>query len=191
MKTAERKYPRKRREKVQDVPPAEYVLDFGEHKGKMLKDIPLHYLEWIVSNVTNRPLTVETVKKFLSTLPAPIPAVAPQAVVVSPSPAPDRSALRKLQNHVQPIPPNDLVSIAHKIVYGLKKVRERLEEEYAVIAALTVEDLEAILSDAKFNADYKEHCSKWRHVQELLDDLDGKGFEHQQKGLAQIKSLID
>jgi hypothetical protein len=48
-----------------------YVLKFGMHSGKALMDIPTDYLEWVVLNVTNKPIVVKKVKEFLSGLPQP------------------------------------------------------------------------------------------------------------------------
>lgn len=50
--------------------PAEYILTFGKFKGEKISNVPPHYLEWIVTNITNRPDVVELVAQYLSQLPA-------------------------------------------------------------------------------------------------------------------------
>jgi hypothetical protein len=69
-----------------------------------------------------------------------------------------------------------LVTVAWGIVQGLQKVRARLEEEYSIIASLSVQDLETVLADRKFNAEYHTYCDRWRKVQAILDDINGRSF---------------
>jgi len=41
-----------------------YPISFGKHKGKMLRDIPLDYLQWCLREVDSKPADVDAVKRF-------------------------------------------------------------------------------------------------------------------------------
>ena len=43
-------------EEAEDVNPLEYVIGFGKHKGKALKDIPADYLAWLSGQELREPL---------------------------------------------------------------------------------------------------------------------------------------
>jgi hypothetical protein len=70
-KTYTRKPGKKIYRKVKDksisssTDPATYTLKFGCHKGVALKDVPIDYLHWVITQVDSRPDVVELVKKFL------------------------------------------------------------------------------------------------------------------------------
>jgi hypothetical protein len=59
--------------------PALYTLKFGAHKGVALKDVPIDYLHWVITQVDSRPDVVELVKKFLG-VPRDIFSVCAQTV---------------------------------------------------------------------------------------------------------------
>jgi hypothetical protein len=59
-------------EDYSNVDPKEVILNFGMHKGKALRDVPNQYLEWLISNVKDRPALVEAVKRFFRIYSNPV-----------------------------------------------------------------------------------------------------------------------
>ena len=44
----------------------DFVIDFGMHSGKLIKDVPIDYLKWAVENVTKKPIFLKLAKKILT-----------------------------------------------------------------------------------------------------------------------------
>ena len=44
----------------------DFVIDFGMHNGKLIKDVPIDYLKWAVENVTKKPIFLKLAKKILT-----------------------------------------------------------------------------------------------------------------------------
>lgn len=44
----------------------DFVIDFGMHQGKLIKDAPIDYLKWAVENVKKKPIFLKLAKKILT-----------------------------------------------------------------------------------------------------------------------------
>lgn len=39
-------------------------IDFGKHEGKKIKELPLTYQKWLLSNIKNKPLIIDAIKRI-------------------------------------------------------------------------------------------------------------------------------
>lgn len=43
----------------------EYIVDFGKHIGKPIREVPIDYLEWAIENITKKPVFLSLAKQVL------------------------------------------------------------------------------------------------------------------------------
>ncbi|SRR6266436_5099840 len=84
--------------KTSQVEPKDHVLSFGMHRGKKLGEVPIDYLQWVVSNVVNRTDDVAVVKRFLNVSEKKPVSIAELTGLKRNPPAPPAPAKRASEN---------------------------------------------------------------------------------------------
>lgn len=160
--------------------PGEVVLTFGKHKGKKLKDIPDHYLQWVANNSKDEKMK-KAAKEYLSSKQKPNGT----NKKIKNGKKPERE-LTEREKEIRGLVGNDPEK-RQLVIDFLKAIAESDGKEKITIDELSDDEygeLLALISDADF-ADFDDNEADFEEPEESTEDeqmaLDEEHFDEKDK----------